>query len=171
MIEKYSGKYIRVVEEQVGHISNFERVYLRDSVQVIPFKDGKIMLIHEHRVEEGCCRWKFVGGFLDKSGLSKVDVAQEELMEEAGFVASRLVEYFSLGQKSSFVIPITYFLAFDLKEKRVPNPDGDVVLDVKWFSLDDLYQRVIDGEFDFLHESSVILRLYRDWKSGKLSSF
>jgi 8-oxo-dGTP pyrophosphatase MutT (NUDIX family) len=170
MAEKkvYSGKYINVFEEVIGPFT-YERAYLHPSVQVIPFaSDGKILLIRERRPIEGCSRWKFVSGFCDKPGLSKEQVAQEELMEEAGFVAGRLEEYFYHEHRHSFIIPITYYLAFDLKEKKIPNPDGEVVEDVRYFSIEELYQRVLDGEFDFLHEASVIMKLYRDFKSGRI---
>jgi ADP-ribose pyrophosphatase len=171
MAEKtiYAGKYITMKEEQRGKFL-YERAYLRPSVQVIPFtKDGKILLIKENREIEGKSRWKFVSGFMDKPGLSEEQTAQEELMEEAGFVAGKLKKYFYLEDKHTFVIPIIYFLAYDLKEQKKPNPDGDVIEEVKSFSIEELYQRVIKGEFDFLHEASVIMMLYRDWKNGKLT--
>ncbi len=164
----YSGKYMSVFEEGIGPFT-YERACLLPSVQVIPFtKDGKILLIKERRAIEGVSRWKFVSGFCDKPGLSKEQVAQEELMEEAGFEAGKLEEYFHHEHRHSFVIPITYYLAFDLKEKKKPNPDGEVVEEVKSFSIEELYQRVLEGEFDFLHEASVIMKLYRDWKAGRI---
>lgn len=164
MAEKivYSGKYMTVKEQQVGRFL-YERAFLRPSVQVIPFtSDGKILMIKERRDVEGRSRWKFVSGFMDKPGLSAEQIAQEELMEEAGFMAGRLEKYHYLEDNHSFVIPITYFLAYDLKVNKKPNPDGDVVEEVKSFSIDELYQRVLAGEFDFLHEASVIMKLYRD---------
>ncbi len=163
----YTGKYITMKEEPIGQFV-FERAYLRSSVQVIPFKDGKVLMIKEKRPMEGRSRWKFVSGFMDKPGLSEEQVAQEELMEEAGYAAGKFKKYHCLEDRHSFVIPITYFLAFDLKEKKKPNPDGDVVEEVKSFSIEELYHRVLNGEFDFLHEASVIMMLYRDWKNGKL---
>ncbi len=164
----YQGKYMTVKEEPIGAFV-YERAYLCPSVQVIAFtKDGKILMIKERREIEGISRWKFVSGFCDKPGLSKEQVAQEELMEEAGFVAGRLQEYFYHEHKHSFVIPITYYLAFDLKEKKKQNPDGEVVEEIKSFSIEELYARVLAGEFDFLHEASVIMKLYRDRKKFKL---
>ncbi|MEM3154097.1 MAG: NUDIX domain-containing protein [Candidatus Woesearchaeota archaeon] len=164
----YSGKFITVKEEPFGN-STLERAYLRPSVQVIPFtKDNKILMIREKRAIEGKSRWKFVSGFMDKPGLSEEQVAQEELMEEAGFAAGNLKKYHYIEDKHSFVIPITYFLAYNLKESKKPNPDGEVVEEVKEFSIEELYQRVLDGEFDFLHEASVIMMLYRDWEAGRL---
>ncbi|VVB81916.1 NUDIX domain protein [uncultured archaeon] len=159
----YTGKFITVTEEPIDKFI-YERAFLRPSVQVIPVVDGKIMMIKEHRREENLSRWKFVAGFLDKPGLSMEETAQEELMEEAGFSAGKLVKYHEHAPKHTFIVPITYFLAYDLKEKRKPNPDGDVIEEVKLFSVEELYQRVLEGEFDFLHEASVILKLYRDRK-------
>lgn len=164
----YTGKFITVTEEKGGNFI-YERAYLRPSVQVIAFtKDNKILMIKEKRPIEGRSRWKFVSGFLDKPGLSAEQVAQEELMEEAGFSAGKIVEYHYLEDKHSFIIPITYYLAYDLKEDKKHNPDGDVIEEVKAFSIEELYRRVLDGEFDFLHESSMIMKLYRDLKAGKL---
>jgi len=170
MAEKtvYSGKYLTVKEQDVGKFV-YERAIMRPSVQVIPFADdGRILLIKERRLVEGRTRWKFVAGFIDKPGLSDEEIAQEELMEEAGLAAGKLVRYYYLEDNHTFVIPITYFLAYDLKVKRKPNPDGDVIEEVRAFSIEELYQRVLNGEFDFLHEASVIMMLHRDLKSGKL---
>ena len=167
MKKVYQGKYLSVFEEKMGKFT-YERAYLRPSVQVIPFtKEGKVLMIKERRELEGLSRWKFVSGFMDKDGLTEEQVAQEELMEEAGFFAGKLVRYHHIEDKHSFVIPITYFLAYDLKVQKKPNPDGEVVEEVKAFSIEELYQRVLDGEFDFLHEASVIMKLYRDWKNIK----
>jgi len=164
----YSGKFITVFEEQNGK-STFERAYLLPSVQVIPFtKEGKILMIKEKRLIEGRSRWKFVSGFMDKPGLTAEQVAQEELMEEAGFMAGKMKKYYYLNDLHTFVLPITYFLAYDLKPKKKPNPDGEVIEEVKAFSIEELFQRVLAGEFDFLHEASVIMKLHRDWKAGKL---
>lgn len=164
----YEGKYMKVIEELIGNLT-YERAYLLPSVQVIPItSDNKILLIKERREVEGRSRWKFVSGFMDKPGLSAKQVAQEELMEEAGFSAGKMEKYYYLEDKHTFIIPITYFLAYDLKENKVPNPDGDVIEDVKSFSIEELYKRVLDGEFDFLHEASVIMKLYRDRKKLKL---
>ncbi len=159
----YSGKFITVAEEPIGKFV-YERAIMRPSVQVIPIVDGKILMIKEHRREENLSRWKFVAGFLDKPGLSAEETAQEELMEEAGLVAGKLEMYHFHKCNHTFIIPITYFIARDLKEKKKFNPDGDVVEEIKSFSIDELHQRVLGGEFDFLHEASVILKLYRDRK-------
>ena len=159
----YTGKFITVTEEPIGKFT-YERAFLLPSVQVIPVVDGKVLMIKEHRREEGRSRWKFVSGFVDKPGLSEEQIAQEELMEEAGFVAGKLVKYHEHSPKHTFIVPITFFLAYDLKEKKKPNPDGDVVEEIKYFSIEELHQRVLDGEFDFLHEASVILKLHRDRK-------
>ena len=163
----YTGRFITVTEEPIGKFT-YERAVMRPSVQVIPIVDNKILMIKEHRREEGLSRWKFVAGFLDKPGLSVEETAQEELMEEAGFVAGKLVKYHEHTPKHTFIVPITFFLAFDLKERKKLNPDGDVVEEIRTFSIDELHQRVLDGEFDFLHEASVILKLYRDRKKLNL---
>ena len=163
----YSGKFITVTEEPIdGYV--YERAVMRPSVQVIPVVDGKILMIRERRREENLSRWKFVSGFMDKPGLSEEEVAQEELMEEAGFSAGKLEKYHFHKCSHTFIIPITYFIARDLKENKKHNPDGAVVEEVKAFSIEELFQRVLDGEFDFLHEASVILKLHRDRKKLNL---
>lgn len=167
MLKRFEGRFITVTDD-----GKFERAYLRASVQVIPFtNDGKILMIKEHRPVEGISRWKFVSGFIDKEGLSAEQIAQEELMEEAGFEAKRLVRYFHHEHQHSLIIPITYFLAYDLQEKRLPNPDGDVIEDVQAFTIEELHERVLKGEFDFLHEASIIMKLYRDYKSGSILNY
>jgi len=162
----FEGKFITVVQD-----GSYERALLRPSVQIVPFtKEGKVLMIKERRPIEGSSRWKFVAGFLDKPGKSKEEVAQEELMEEANVRARRLVEYYHHEYKHTFIIPITFYLAYDLEHASVPNPDGDVIEDIQAFTLEELYERVLGGEFDFLHEASLIMKLYRDWKKGSLKT-
>jgi len=170
MVEKkvYSGKYVTLTEEPHER-GVFERAYLMPSVQVIAFTgEDKVLMIKERRIVEGLTRWKFVSGFCDKPGLTPEQIAQEELMEEAGVVADKLVAFHHLTHKHTFIMPITYFLAFGLRPKKKDNPDGPVIEEVKEVSLEELYKRVLQGEFDFQHEASVILKLYRDWKARKL---
>jgi len=161
----FEGRFISVVEDEAG----YERAYLCPAVHVIPFvDDDHILMIKEHRKIEGRTRWKFVAGFRDKPGLTPEQIAQEELMEEAGYSAERLVPYYHHERAHSFVIPITFFLAYGLKEDAKPNPDGDVIEDVQVFHIEELYRRALEGEFDFLHEHSMIMKVYRDWKAGTL---
>lgn len=161
----YQGKFITVTEEAAGQLT-FERAYLKPSVQVIPFtEDGKVLLIKERRlVEGGISRWHFVAGFCDKPGLSPEEVAQEELMEEAGFRADKLVKWHVLNHKHSLIVPITYYLAYGLKPMKKDNPDGPVVEEIKAFTIEELHDRVMAGEFDFLHEASIIMKLWRERK-------
>lgn len=162
----FEGKFITVT-----HDGKYERAHLMPSVQVVPFtKDGKVLMIKEKRLIEGQSRWKFVSGFLDKPHLSPEETAQEELMEEANVRAGRLEKYHYHEGKHSFIIPITYYLAYDLEDESKPNPDGDVIEDVRAFSIEELHQRALEGEFDFLHEHSMIMRLYRDLKAGRLKT-
>lgn len=160
----YQGKFITVKEEH-GPDFKFERAYLLPSVQVIPFTDdGKILMIRERRKLEGRSRWKFVSGFCDKQGLSPEEVAQEELMEEAGFRAKKLVKWHEHSHRHTFILPIIYYLAYGLIPEKKENPDGPVVEEVKAFSLEELHERVLGGEFDFLHEASIIMKLWRERK-------
>ena len=141
---KYKGKYLEITEENIkGHI--FERVLLRPGVRVYPVKDGKILLINEFRSHEGRARWKFIGGWVDKSGKTELEIAKEELLEEVGMESGKWEQFHVFDTGDSTVgIKSTYFIVKNPTQVEKPpvNPDHDVIKEIKWVSLDDLWEMI-----------------------------
>lgn len=147
--EVYKGNYITVTEEDIdGHI--FERAQLRSGVQVIPYENGKIMLIHESRAHETGSRWKLVSGWIDKNGKTFLDHAKEELAEEAGYCAKKWKELPPIGD-NNFTISFNthFFVCEDLEKLEEPpiNPDENCeVFDVRWFSFDEIFELMLQDK-------------------------
>ena len=158
---KYKGNYITVTEENIGgHI--FERVKLRKSVYVIPYReeDKKILLIFEERIHENKARWKLISGWVDKEHKTILEHAQEELAEEVGFEADLWKEIYNTDYNDKTISGSTYyFVCQKLKQLENPprNPDSGEVLKYDWFSFDEIFQMVLEGTL--LKDESIMVAL------------
>lgn len=167
---KYKGKYIELTEEQIaGRV--YERVSLRKGVQVIPYRDSKILLQKEkRRVEGGRARWKLISGWVDKENRSTLDHAKDEFLEEMGLVADGWLEY-HISDSSIFTVnPAHYFYICENISKsnfNVINPDlGCEILDSRWFGFNDILEKMSLGEIICDNTISVALKfLYEKNKS------
>jgi len=145
---KYKGKYLEVTEEIIGgHL--YEKVSLRPGVRVYPIKENKILVIKEFRRHEGKSRWKFIGGWLDKDGKDELSVAKEELLEEVGMQAEKWQKFhtFDTGE-NTVTMHAAYFVAQDINIVDNPpqNPDLDRIEEVRWVTLDELWQMIDDHQ-------------------------
>lgn len=137
---KYQGQYIKVTEEKID--SNiWERVYMKDGVQVFPITDeGKIIMIEEKRPhEKNPTRLKFVTGLMDKPGEDPLVTANREMQEEIGFKANKLE--ILIHREASGTINNNFYqvVARDLEVSKIPNPDGeDTIVSIKEFSIDEI---------------------------------
>lgn len=139
---KYRGKFVRV-EEKVIDNQTWEKVYLPHGVVVFALNEKQeLLIIKEYRAhEEPNWRWKFVAGHLEEE--SPLDCANRELQEEAGFKADELL---LLGQhKNTGTInsDVHFVLAQNLSSSKLPNPDGDVVSEVKFLPLQEVFQMIM----------------------------
>jgi len=139
---KYQGKYISVTEEDINnHV--YERVEVKEGVQVFPYKEGKILLIKELRTHEKQARWKFVSGMCDKEGKTPLEHAQEELAEEASMIAESWEEIYSSSVPFATINPnVHFFVCTDVRELSVSieNPDTSIVIEKRWFTFEELFQ-------------------------------
>ncbi len=147
---KYDGKYIQVKERVVdGHV--WEKVYLPDSLVVIPLtKDNEIIFIVEKRPHETPNqRLKMVTGHIDP-GETPILCANRELQEEAGFKANKLEELMVHRSNGTINSNFYYFLATDLEESKLPNPDGeDTILDVRKIKIETVKKMLSLGELQW----------------------
>lgn len=140
--EKYKGKYITITEEIINnHV--YERVAIREGVQVFPYRDEKILLIKEYRTHEKKARYKFVSGMCDKDGKSPLNHAKEELAEEAQMKAEYWEEIYNSQVPNATINPnVHFFVCTEISEleETIENPDSSEVLETRWCSLEDLFQ-------------------------------
>ena len=166
----YKNNFVYVTEEKKkGFNFPFVRVYFEPSVHIFPVsKNGKIWLIKEHRVSENITKWTLPGGSLEKNQTPR-QCALAELQEELGYTAKKMDLFCKMLYKNKASNELRYyFIARNLEYNPVKNPDGDVILDKKEFSINTLKKMVINGEFDWSQVAFAILKLAREIKSGKI---
>ena len=106
----------------------------------------KILLIKEKRPhEDPPVRWKPVTGFLEPNSDWKKDT-QRELQEEIGMKAQALELIHHLEQRGTLNIDKFFVLAHGLEKSKLPNPDGDVIEEVKAFSVKEIIELSLQGE-------------------------
>lgn len=102
---------------------------------------------------------KLVSDWLDKPNKTALEIAQEELQEEASYQAKKwslLHTSQNLGQTVEF--PIDYFLAEDLIPlPQQKNPDNDIVEGVIFLSKEELKIKLLNKEILWDEDVAVIL--------------
>ncbi|MBI4448547.1 NUDIX domain-containing protein [Candidatus Woesearchaeota archaeon] len=139
----YKGNFITVTEEDIN---------------------GKIILIKELRVHEHPTEsWKLVGG-VHEEGDSLEAAANKELREELK-MRGTIIPFMSINRKGTFCESTSIVLAKDLTHDPLPNPDGEhVILGMQEFSVDEIYQKALGGEFPWGSISYALIKFYHDVK-------
>ena len=154
MKEVYKGNYVlKVTEEEIGG-DIYEKAYTRKAVVTFPVTpDGKILIMKEKRPHETTpYRWKPVTGFLE-DGETWLENAEKELQEEAGYKASTF-ELIGEAHHNGTLNTSRYFvLAKNLVHDPIPNPDGDVVMELKSFTIDELIEMNLSGEIPMFFDN------------------
>lgn len=141
-------------------VIRFERVKLRKGVQVIPYNNGKIMLINENRTHENKARWKLISGWVDKPEKSIRDHAIEELAEEVAYQAENWKEIYHSDNNDKTISTSSYYFSCENLEKlKNPpeNPDSCIVLEYDWFTFDEIFKMISNKKI--LPESPIMLAL------------
>lgn len=169
MKEVYSGKYVLKVTEETINGDIYEKAYTRKAVITFPVdKDGKILIIKEKRPHELTpYRWKPVTGFLEDDETWK-DNASKELQEEAGYTA-KTFELIGEAHHNGTLNTSRYFvLAKGLTHDPIPNPDGDVIMEIKAFSIEELIQMNLSGEIPMFFDNLGFFLLKEKLERGLL---
>lgn len=112
-IQKFFGKYIDVFLETDKNKKIREKVYLKDSVNILIFDTkGYFYLLKEKRWEKnGQKVIKLVSGLV-KNGEKSIDAAKREMKEEVGLNIKRWEKVFTYNQKGTINQRRHYYLAF-----------------------------------------------------------
>lgn len=168
-VTKYAGKFLAVHEKIIGN-QVFEKAYITPSITIFPISaDGKIIFIKERRIHETpSIRWKPVTGFYETQYSFEENV-NRELQEEIGKF-SKNIQLLHQSEQSGTINLKSYFaLAFDLSPSKLPNPDGeDVIEEIQSFSLDEILKRTLSGEFPQGMGGFALLKLYIDVDQGRM---
>lgn len=126
----YKGNILTVTEEVIGGIT-WEKVHLPSGVVVFPITDdGKIILIREKRPHENPpVRIKAVSGILEEDLGSPEENAQREMQEEIGFKAREMNLLLEMKSTGTVTHTTYFFVAKGLENSKLPNPDGEEVIE------------------------------------------
>lgn len=157
---KFHGKYLMITEELIDS-TLWERCYMHNGVIVFPQDDdGKIYLIQEKRPHENpSIRWKMVTGLLDTNQTPQ-ESANRELQEELGYKAHSWELFHQMNFTGSVNNTAYFFLAKGLEPCKIPNPDGDVILKMEKFSVDEIFHKVMQGDIPWSISTLGIFKLY-----------
>lgn len=161
--EVYKGNIIRITEEKIGGIV-WERAYLPDGVIVFPVtSEGKILLVKEKRPHENPPeRIKPVSGILEHDKGTPLENAQREMQEEIGFKSLNMELLWTQRGSGTVNSQQYYFVARDLVESKLPNPDGeDTIMELMAFTPEELLQMLMKDEIRWSMSTLGIFRLLK----------
>ena len=126
----YQGNILKETEEVIDGVT-WERAYVPNGVIIFPITDeGKIILIRERRPHETPnVRVKPVSGILEEELGSPEENAQREMQEEIGFKAREMKLLMTLQGSGTITHTQYFFMAKGLIPSKLPNPDGDEVIE------------------------------------------
>ena len=166
---KYDGKFIQVKELTIdNHV--WEKVYLPDSLVVIPITDkNEIIFIVEKRPHEvPNQRLKMVTGHIDP-GETPIGCAGRELQEEAGYKANKMEELMVQHSNGTVNSNFYYFLATDLEESKLPNPDGEeTILEVLKIDIEKVKEMLSTGELLWTLSTLGLFKIFDMLDKGKI---
>ncbi len=157
----HQGKYLTMSTEEIsGHL--YERVIMRPGIAILPIKDDKIMFIKEYRPHEGTSSLRLLGGWIDKEGKTTLEIAQEELKEEASMKAEKWKLFYQYDT-TNFTVEErkSYFVAENL-QKLSPqqNPDNDTVEEIIFLNEKGVKEKLLTKELLWNKDFLVVLMYF-----------
>ncbi len=116
----------------------------RPAVGILARQEGRILLIQQYRMLTGQCVWGLPSGGVD-AGENTLQAAQRELLEETGYAArdwQPLIAFHPTYGCSDQRFEI--FQAQDV-QRLSEHFDTHEVLQVRWFSIEEIFQLIAEG--------------------------
>jgi ADP-ribose pyrophosphatase len=130
-----------------GRERNYDLVKHKDSITVLPVgANGEIYFVNQHRIGAGGDLLELPAG-VQEAGEDPLACARREIREEIGLAAEDFKElggfYLAPGYTEEYM---TVFLAMGLYESPL-EADADEFLEVKSFTIEEVYRKALAGEF------------------------
>ena len=124
-------------------------------------RNGRLCLGRQAVWVEG--RYSNFAGFVEP-GESLEDAVIREVEEESGLIVSD-IKYLS---SQPWPFPNSIMLAFEAftDQPEIAKPDGEEIVDLKWFSKDELRSAVADGSLNLPPVTSVSRKMIERWLNG-----
>ena len=167
---EWQGKFVKVTTEVINN-QVWERAYIPSGLVIFPITaEGKIIVIRERRLHETPpVRLKMVTGMLD-AGSDPAENANRELQEEVGYRAGTMIPFWEYRSTGTVNAVTHFFVAKDLEKNKLPNPDGeDVIEEILELTLDELRLKIDQEEMKWGVGVMGFLRLDQFIRQGKIS--
>ncbi len=141
---------VDLVRNPAGKLFAYERVVpvKTGGVAVLPVYENHVVLIREYRHPVQRWRWEMPRGF-GIAGASAMQNAAKELREETGIEEAKLTHLGQLNPDSGLTSDqVDLFLAEvkTLSTSLLHKEETEAISQVRLFSIDEIYQMIIDGQ-------------------------
>lgn len=161
--EIFHGVALHVVKDKIllpdGTESVREISLHNGAAAVLPLlPDGRVIMERQFRYAHGRVMLEIPAGKLNTPDEPPLDGAKRELYEETGAVAERYTYLGSIAPSPALINEVIYiFLAEDIRIGESHLDKGEF-LDVEYFTLDELYEMVMQGEITDAKTQIAILK-------------
>jgi ADP-ribose pyrophosphatase len=148
----YQNKWMTVREDQVkfpnGHEGIYGVVEKPHFALIIPFDGQSFYLVQQYRYPVEKLSWEFPQGSLEQQpDVSPEDVARQELAEETGLQAGRMVKvgffYEAIGYSTQ---GFHLFLAQDLVAGKAQREETEQGMTMEHISIEKFERMIVEGE-------------------------
>lgn len=148
---KYTGSILKIYADTIelddGNKVVYDYIHHDGAAAVIPVRDdGKILMVRQFRNALDRFTFEIPAGKLDSPNEKGIVCASRELEEETGYRSDCLEQLITLRTMLAFCNEkIEIFVATNLKKSQ-QNLDPDEFIDVFAFTVDELKQKIFEGE-------------------------
>ncbi|MDO4491428.1 MAG: NUDIX hydrolase [Lachnospiraceae bacterium] len=147
--EKRNEGRFTIVSDQVrvnGKICPYDYLEMKEGVCILPFHQGKVIILKEYRYPIRSWQRELPGGLIDP-GEEPAEAARRELLEETGYHAKTLIPlgafYPSFGSTNEKI----YLFEAVCEEQTETDLDEAEVLGLEEISVPELERMIASGEF------------------------
>lgn len=146
----YKNRWMQVREDSIVRPSGASGVYgvveKPDFAVIAALQDGALHLVEQYRYPVGARYWEFPQGSSDLPGVTAIELAAAELLEETGLAAASMVHVGRLFPAYGFATQaFDLYLATGLSDMGAALEPEEEGLITQSFSVASVAQMIIDG--------------------------
>ena len=164
--EIFRGVALHVVRDEIllpnGKKSVREISLHNGAAAVIPIlPDGRVIMERQFRYAHGKVMLEIPAGKLDTPDEPPLEGAKRELREETGAIAEKYTYLGAIAPSPALINEVIHiYMAEGISFGECDLDDGEF-LDIEYYTLDELYQMVMNGEITDAKTQIAILKAYQ----------
>ena len=168
--EIFKGVALNVVRDEIllpnGKKSIREISLHNGAAAVIPIlPDGRVIMERQFRYAHGRVMLEIPAGKLDTPDEPPLEGAKRELREETGAIAEKYTYLGAMASTPALLNEIVHIYMAENIRFGECNLDEGEFLDIEYYTLDELYEMVMNGEITDAKTQIAILKAYQLKKS------